>query len=214
MTCDETDKLRVRLLECLSSVTKEIGSIQIGTRDQFPFGWRKAAKGRTVWRILEEAINQNLEITFRDYGMSLMEASASEVSVYDSHVRFRGIDADLYLNVKSAVLGGRTNKDDISKAIGLRQFFEEDINRQLFVCTFVIEFLDDMSIRFTDTHVMPIAWLPDIYVNPSNNGNLQSAKYKDVSSATRRSNQEFLEELVKNIDLAHSKSVMKRGKKS
>jgi hypothetical protein len=34
--------------------------------------------------------------------------------------------------------------------------------------------------------------LPDIYVNPSNNGNLQSSKYKDFSSAVPRSQAEFM----------------------
>ncbi len=204
----ETEDLRYRLEQSLASLVGKIGPIKIGTKSQFPYGWRKAAKGRTVWRILEEAINQNLEASFQEYGMVSMESSESEVSVFDSHIRFQGSNADIYLNVKSAVVGGRKNKDDISKAIGLRQFFSENIERQLFICTFVINFRDDMSIELVGCHVMPIAWLPDIYVNPSNNGNLQSSKYKDISLASKRTNEQFLKELETEMEVARQKKVI------
>jgi len=210
ISIEETENLRNRLEQCFTSLIKKIGPIRIGTTNQFPYGWRKAAKGRTVWRILEEAINQNLEASYQAYGMSLMESSESEVSIYDSHIRFQDSAADVYLNVKSAVFGGRKNKDDISKAVGLQQFFSENIERQLFICTFVINFLDDMSIELIDSHVMPVAWLPDIYVNPSNNGNLQSSKYKDICMATKRSNEQFLKELEAEMIVAQQKKAAKR----
>jgi len=44
----------------LNTLCDGLGPIQIGSVEQFPNGWGKAAKGRTVWRIVEEAINQNL----------------------------------------------------------------------------------------------------------------------------------------------------------
>lgn len=210
VSIEETEYFRQRLETSLSSLIAGIGPISIGTPRQFPFGWRKAAKGRTVWRILEEAINQNLEVSFRDYDMVLVEPSPSEVSVYDTRVRFQGYDTNIYLNVKSAVADGRRNKDDISKADGLFQFFSIDPDRQLFICTFVIRFGGDMNIEFADCHVMPIMWLPDIYVNPSNNGNLQSSKYKDLSAATRRTNSEFLIALGKEMEIARQKRAAKR----
>ena len=142
--------------------------------------------------------------------MVLVEPSPSEVSVYDTRVRFQGYDTNIYLNVKSAVADGRRNKDDISKADGLFQFFSIDPDRQLFICTFVIRFGGDMNIEFADCHVMPIMWLPDIYVNPSNNGNLQSSKYKDLSAATRRTNSEFLIALGKEMEIARQKRAAKR----
>lgn len=207
---EETEYIRQQLEDSFSSLIKRIGPINIGTPQQFPFGWRKAAKGRTVWRILEEAINQNLEISFRDYGMTYVESSPSEVSVYDTRLRFQDSNLDIYLNVKSAVHGGRRNKDDISKAIGLHRFFSEDIDRQLFICTFVLNFRSDMVIEFVQCHAMPVAWLPDIYVNPSNNGNLQSSKYKDVTTATKRTNAEFLATLTNEMEVARRKRAAKQ----
>lgn len=213
ITIQDTEKLRQRLEQSLTSLIGRIGPIRIGTPNQFPYGWRKAAKGRTVWRILEEAINQNLEASFQNYGMTFMEPSESEISVYDSHIRFQGSNADVYLNVKSSVAGGRKNKDDISKATGLQQFFMENMERQLFICTFVINFLDDISIELMGCHVMPIAWIPDIYVNPSNNGNLQSSKYKDISLATKRTNAQFFDKLETEMEVARQKRAAKRRQK-
>lgn len=207
---DQTERTRERLQDTLNKLIRKIGRIQIGTRAQFPFGWRKAAKGRTVWRILEEAITQNLENNFQELGLSKMVSSDSEVSVYDCQLRIAGESRDVFLNVKSAVEGGRTNKDDISKAEGLQAFYTEDINRQLFIATFVIRFDDDMHIALTNCHVLPIAWLPDIYVNPSNNGNLQSSKYKDLDAATRRSNREFFTLLLEEMKVAAAKRLERR----
>ena len=211
---EETEHFRRRLETSLLSLTKKIGPISIGTPRQFPFGWRKAAKGRTVWKILEEAINQNLEVSFQDYGMSSVEPSPSEVSVYDTRLRFNDYDKDIYLNVKSAVAGNKSNKDDISKAMGLFQFFSENLDRHLFICTFVIRFRQDMVIEFEGCHVMPVTWLPDIYVNPSNNGNLQSSKYKDLHTATKRTNGEFLAALQIGIEVARQKQTEKRQRES
>ncbi len=36
-----------------------------------PFGWRKAAKGRIVWRIIEEVISQNLETHAKELGFGV-----------------------------------------------------------------------------------------------------------------------------------------------
>lgn len=84
-------------------------------------------------------------------------------------------DSDLYINIKSAVEGGKHQKDDISKADGLKVFFDEDPERNFFVATFFIRFNPNMTIEITKVVVFPIVWIKDIYVNPSNNGNLQSA---------------------------------------
>jgi len=200
-----TEKVRQELESALNRLIKDIGPIQIGTRKQFPFGWRKAAKGRTVWRILEELINQNLEGKHKEYGFSNMVPSESEVSVYDFQIRLAGEKHAVYVNIKSSVIGARTNKDDISKAIGLRDFYTQDPEREIFIATFVIHFKDDMTIEIEKCHVMPIAWLPDIYVNPSNNGNLQSSKYKNLGEAVRRTNQAFLQALEAEIEIANIK---------
>ena len=52
-----------------------------------------------------------------------------------------------------------------------------------------------MSVEIVNIYVMPTAWLPDIYVNPSNNGNLQSSQYKEIANAVKRTNAEFIAEL-------------------
>jgi hypothetical protein len=56
----------------------------------------------------------------------------------------------------------------------------------------LIEFTEAMAVHLQSCSVIPVSWIPDIYVNPSNNGNLQSSKYKDIDLAIRRTNQEFL----------------------
>lgn len=54
-----------------------------------------------------------------------------------------------------------------------------------------------MTIEIVRAVVFPIAWIKDIYVNPSNNGNLQSAYYKDLNDAIYRTNEEFLPYSIK-----------------
>ncbi|MFW2606850.1 hypothetical protein [Aliarcobacter butzleri] len=200
---------RSELEKILKSVLSKIGSIQIGTKEQFPFGWRKSAKGRTVWRILEEAINQNLEKYIDELGFKSITPASSEVGVYDFCLLLNS-DKKVYVNIKSAVKGGKVNKDDISKATSLIEFFKEDINYELYIASFEINFSDDMYINFEDCYVMPIMWLPDIYVNPSNNGNLQSSKYKNIDEAIKRTTDKFMEELEKEISNAKVKKLQNR----
>jgi hypothetical protein len=197
--------LRIQLQECLDVLISKIGKIQIGTKEQFPLGWRKAAKGRTVWRILEEVITQNLEKYYVDLNIVSITTSDSEITIYDFGIVFQNETVPVYVNVKSAVLGGKTQKDDISKGVGLHQFYETDINRNFFVATFFISFNDDMTIDIVKCTVFPIAWIFDVYINPSNNGNLQSSRYKDIEYAVKRTNTEFFELLKLAMDNANQK---------
>ncbi len=197
-------QIRNSLQEMMNRLLVSIGDVQIGTPAQFPYGWRKAAKGRTVWRLLEELISQNLEARHRELGMQTFTPADSEVGVYDFEFSLpRG--RTVYVNVKSAVRGGRTNKDDISKARSLEQFFSGDPSRIFLVATVKIEFLNPMAIRLLGCYVVPIMWLPDIYVNPSNNGNLQSSQYKSLDTAQRRTGAQFLGLLREAIAMADEK---------
>lgn len=207
----QIEENRSELEKILKSVLSKIGSIQIGTKEQFPFGWRKSAKGRTVWRILEEAINQNLEKYIDELGFVSITPASSEVGVYDFCLVLNS-DKKVYVNIKSAVKGGKVNKDDISKANSLIEFFKEDINYELYIASFEISFSDNMYINFEDCYVMPIMWLPDIYVNPSNNGNLQSSKYKNINEAIKRTTDKFMEELEEEISNAKAKKAKKDSK--
>lgn len=211
MKVKEIDELRKKLQLSCDLLIKKIGKIQIGTPELFPYGWRKAAKGRTAWRIVEEIITQNLEKHHTDFKVDSVNASDSEVTVYDMKCIFGTQEA--YINVKSAVVGGKRQKDDISKAKGLKEFYDEDENRQFFVATFFIQFNTDMSIEIAKAVVFPIAWIPDIYVNPSNNGNLQSAYYKDMKDGVKRTNKEFLPLFQKAIEVANKKKRKKQQKK-
>ena len=190
MTAELIGQYRDALQNSLDQLVKEIGPIKIGSRKQLPYGWRKAAKGRTVWRIIEEIITQNLEKHHAKFGLKKAIPSESEVSVYDMVCCYEPGDP-LYINIKSAVVDVRNNKDDISKAEGLMQFYN-DPSRMLYVATFFIDFNPNMTITIDKAIVFPVAWIKDIYINPSNNGNLQSAYYKDLSYAVIRSNEEFL----------------------
>jgi len=209
MSIEQTERLRNRLQASLDELVARIGKIQIGTKEQFPFGWRKAAKGRTVWRILEELITQNIERYITELGISKLTVSHSEISVYDFHVIFEDDEVPIYVNVKSALLDGKIQKDDISKGVGLQAFYEADINREFFIATFFIKFNEDMTIEIDKCTAFPITWIPDVYVNPSNNGNLQSSKYKNLDDAVRRTSAEFFEVFKNAMHEAARKKMIK-----
>ncbi|MEG2947162.1 MAG: hypothetical protein RR837_10540, partial [Bacteroidales bacterium] len=208
MNIEKIDLLRIKLQESLDLLVNRIGPIQIGQKAQFPYGWRKAAKGRTVWRIVEEIIIQNLEKYYTEFNLKEIKSSEGEVTVHDMECKFSD-DELLYVNIKSAVCGGRKNKDDISKAAGLKNFYDADANRNFFIATFFIKFNESMSIEIEKAVVFPIVWIKDIYVNPSNNGNLQSAYYKDLDDAVKRTNHDFLKLFHDAMDIAAKKKEKK-----
>jgi len=201
----KTEQSRQIIEITLKKLIADLGKIQIGTRKHFPYGWRKAKKGRTVWRLLEEIICQNLEEKADKYGFTKVTPSDSEVSVYDLSLTLEENHDCAYINIKSAMSDAKVSKDDISKAVGLVDFFEKNPGEKLYIATFLIRFNEDMTIELIDCYVMPITWLPDIYVNPSNNGNLQSSKYKNIESATKRTNADFIKALKDEILVAKRK---------
>ena len=205
---DAVEMERRYLEEKLTLLIKNIGDIPIANTRIMPYGWRKAAKGRTVWRIVEEVISQGLESQASSLGFDSVHPAESEVGVYDFKFRYDG-NKESYVNIKSSVKGGRTNKDDISKAVGLIDFYNENPAANLYVATFVISFKDNMTIGLEKCIVFPTAWIPDVYVNPSNNGNLQSSQYKDLSKAIRRTPQEFLACLIAENQVALKKKAKK-----
>jgi hypothetical protein len=211
MTAAEIEVIQQKLQHNFDLLVEKINKIQIGTKEQFPFGWRKAAKGRTVWRILEELITQNLEQSHVELGFTSITPSESEVSIFDFACTLEGVDLPIYINIKSAVVGGKRNKDDISKAVGLQEFYAEDLTKSFFIGTFFISFNEDMSIEIERATVFPIAWIPDIYVNPSNNGNLQSAYFKDIKYAVKRSSNEFHKLFMDALSYSQSKKGAKAG---
>ena len=206
----EIEEERIFLEEVLKKLIKEIGPIPIANNRIMPYGWRKAAKGRTVWRIIEEIISQNLEKKGKELGFQKVVASESEVSCYDFKFVL-GDEKSSYVNIKSSVLNGKVNKDDISKALQLKVFFEENPKSNLFVATFIIDFKDNMTIDIVDCVVFPIFWIPDVYVNPSNNGNLQSANCKFINKAIKRTKKEFYDEFIKALMVAIEKKTKKNG---
>ena len=70
---------------------------------------------------------------------------------------------------------------------------------------FFIKFEENMKVKINNVTVFPIAWIPDIYVNPSNNGNLQSSKYKQIKDAIKRTNEDFFTLFKKEIEIANAK---------
>ena len=195
MGIKEYEEISNLLQKTFEKLISNIQQISIGDRNIFPYGWRKSAKGRTVWRLIEEAIVQNLEYEPWKYNLKSVTPAESEVGIFDLALKYDGIDKKIYINIKSSVKNGRKNKDDISKAIGLIDFVTQHPDDFIFIITIEIDFSDSMNVLLTNAFIMPTPWLPDIYVNPSNNGNLQSSKYKDINLGIRRTNQEFLNEL-------------------
>ena len=193
------------LQESMSSLIKDIGVIKIGTKELFPYGWRKAAKGRTVWRLVEEVIVQNLEKNPSKYGLQNVKPATSEVGVYDLELSFKDIKQPIFINIESSVKNARKNKDDISKAVGLIDFLKNNPKSLIFLITIELDFSENMEILLSNSFVMPTVWLPDVYVNPSNNGNLQSSKYKELETAIQRNNEQFLVELIKAKEIADEK---------
>ncbi len=195
---------RKYLEDKLDILIKNIGDIPIANTRIMPYGWRKAAKGRTVWRIVEEVISQGLESQATSLGFDSVHPADSEVGVYDFRFCYDG-NKESYVNIKSSVKGGRKNKDDISKAVGLIDFYNKNPNANLYIATFVISFKPNMTIGLDKCIVFPTAWIPDIYINPSNNGNLQSSMYKHLESAIKRTPPEFLECLIRENEVALTK---------
>ena len=195
MGIKEYEEISNLLQKTFEKLISNIQQISIGDRNIFSYWCRKSAKGRTVWRLIEEAIVQNLEYEPWKYNLKSVTPAESEVGIFDLALKYEGIDKKIYINIKSSVKNGRKNKDDISKAIGLIDFVTQHPDDFIFIITIEIDFSDSMNVLLTNAFIMPTPWLPDIYVNPSNNGNLQSSKYKDINLGIRRTNQEFLNEL-------------------
>jgi hypothetical protein len=194
----------------LNELIAHMGCIPIANSKLMPYGWRKSAKGRTVWRIVEEVINQSIESQYKNLGFDMVTPAESEVGIYDFKFSCLGNPIS-YVNIKSAVAGVKNSKDDISKAVKLIEFYDENPNANLYIATFEITFNPDLTIGFNKCIVFPTAWLPDVYVNPSNNGNLQSFMYKQIQSAIKRTPQEFYQCLVEanNIAIAKKKKNIK-----
>ena len=66
-----------------------------------------------------------------------------------------------------------------------------------------------MTIEIEKCAVFPIAWIPDIYINPSNNGNLQSSKYKNLDDAIKREIKDFRGLFEIAMEEAHKKRHLK-----
>ena len=95
---------RKKLEEKLNKLIKNIGDIPIANSKIMPYGWRKAAKGRTVWRIVEEVISQGLEYHAKELGFDSVQSAESEVGVYDFKFKYDG-NIESYVNIKSSVKG-------------------------------------------------------------------------------------------------------------
>jgi len=206
MSIEKTETLRKKLQGSLDKLISKIGKIQIGTTEQFPLGWRKAAKGRTVWRILEELITQNLEKYYDDLGIISITTSDSEVTIFDFSTLYENETNQAYVNIKSAVLGGPSRKDDISKFDKLIKFYESFTGEKpdFFIATFFLTFHENMTLEIINCVVFPIAWVPesDIGINTSNNGNLQLKKYKSIEYAEKKTPEEFYQILKGKVDTA------------
>ena len=161
--CD-VEQERQYLEERLNKLIRYIGDIPIANERIMPFGWRKAAKGRTVWRIVEEVISQNLESLAKILGFDSVHPAESEVGVYDFKFCYNGHE-ESFVNIKSSVKGGKVNKDDISKAVGLIDFYKHNINANLYIATFVIRFNSNMTIGLDKCIVFPTAWIPDMEIS-------------------------------------------------
>ena len=130
MPFEQVELERQELENKLSTLIANIGDIPIASPRIMPFGWRKAAKGRTVWRIVEEVVSQGLESQASQLGFEFVQAAESEVGVYDFKFKLPHKPTS-FVNIKSSVRDGRTNKDDISKIVGLIDFYHDNPDANL-----------------------------------------------------------------------------------
>jgi len=69
--------------------------------------------------------SQNLEKRAAEIGLLNFAPASSKVGAYDFSFAFES-SPEIYVNIKSSVAGGRTNKDDISKARSFFDFFDSN----------------------------------------------------------------------------------------
>lgn len=210
---ERIERAHAEIKRAVEGVIRDLGALKIGTGKQFPYGWRKAGKGRTVWRLVEEVIVQGLESRADDLNLDSVTPAASEVGVFDVAVGLQDPNMTCYINIKAAANSGKMQRDDVSKAKSLEEFYVQNPRDQLFLATIYLDFSsnnEDLRVEFVRCAVIPMAWIPDIYVNPSNNGNLQSSKYRDPSSAIKRTNEGFLKELRSAMSIAELSRASRR----
>lgn len=211
---EKVEAIRSHLEKAINQLIAQLGEVPIGKPGQLPLGWGKAAKGRTIWRLAEELVTQNLKVQHQQLNITSFEIPESEVGVYD--FRCSLLDGEeAFVNIKTSLKDGPTRKDDISKAIGLETFFEENPHRVLLIATVEIEFDDNPQtlFRLVNCSMVPVTWLPDIYVNYQNR-NLQSSKYKNINLAVRRDGNEFLKLLRQAMEDAKKRKREKEIKDS
>jgi len=194
-----------RVDTALANVLSAIGGWEVVPKELVPLGLGRAAKGRTVWRLVEEVVKQNLQVRAEELGLADVTVPEDEVGPYDCVVS-TGELPSVHLNLKAAGTSGRANKDDVSKAEAIEEFYRSGGDDAL-LCVAVVklEFVET-RIEFRGHQLFNVAWIPDIYVNPSNN-NLQSSKYR--TDRTERTNIDFLALLEAQLAAAHAKRAAK-----
>lgn len=205
MEVNDIEILRDGLQKSFNQLVIKIEKIQIGNKKQFPYGWRNAKKGRTVWRIVEEVVTQNLEKYSDKFNLRNVTIPDSEVGIYDLKCSLKESPNMAFINIKTALLDGIRQKDDISKANKIKKFYSDTEKKALFIATFFVKFNDDLSIEIKKVNVFPLDWISDIYVNPSNNGNLQSKEYKNLDNAIKRKSSDFHSLLLDEITFSNAK---------
>jgi hypothetical protein len=182
-------------------VTEDMPFLPIGGPEHFPDGWQRAAKGRTVWRIAELAVLQNLKRIAESEGLVDFTQAETETHPFDFHCRIARV-GETQVNLKTYTDRARKGgNEDVSKALRLLDFMQSYPEVVLLLASVKIEFHDDpFGIQIGQPSVVPLAWLGDIYVNGSSNKNLMTASARRPDACIERSHAEFR-------DLVHARAL-------
>lgn len=187
---------------------------QLLSREVAPEGVKPIA--RSVSWLIQQVITQNLKRYSQELGFSSIEVpqtksltneTYNDIEIWDTAVSFPKDPNKYYVNIKTcSSSNSRINKDDISKADKIVDWYRNNPDGIMLLLGVVVDFREN-SLGFTgEVWVANYAWIPDIYVNPRNN-NLQSSNYKHTS--VRRTNEDFVTELRSALQIAFNKKTKK-----
>lgn len=171
---------------------------------------------RSVSWLIQQIVTQNLkkyrqELEFFSIEIpetkSLSNDTYNDLEIWDVAVSLPNEPVKYHINIKTCSSSNtRKNKDDISKADKIVDWYRNNPDSIMLLLGVVVDFREH-SLGFSgEVWIANYAWIPDIYVNPRNN-NLQSSKYKYESK--KRTNEVFVGELKKAIQIALEKKTEK-----
>lgn len=135
--------LRVKLQESFDKLIGLLGKVQMGSKEQLPYGWGNLNKGRIIPSVLKEIIVQNVEKNHLKIGVSKMSPSASQYNK-DWLIELEGEEKSVYINFRTQEVKRKSRKKNSSDADYFSQFYDESNGTLTFASTFYFKLHDDI----------------------------------------------------------------------